>query len=89
MINRRLVLLRFKVFLVVCMLSVCVPAWGKCVNGVTYALKGYMEDVNNIPQTGKTLTEVKFDIFYDDGTSSIGNNATAEMGQGWYRYSYV
>ncbi len=89
MINRRLVLLRFKVFLVVCMLSVCVPAWGKCVNGVTYALKGYMEDVNNIPQTGKTLTEVKFDIFYDDGTSSIGNNATAEMGQGWYRYSYA
>lgn len=64
-------------------------AQAKCVNGTSYVLKGYFENSNNDPVTGKTLSEVKFDLFYDDGTSSTGNNATAEMGQGWYRYSYT
>jgi hypothetical protein len=62
----------------------------KCVNSTSYTLKGYMEDASNDPVTSKTLSTVKFDVFYDDGTTaSTDNSATAEMGQGWYRYSYT
>lgn len=64
-------------------------AHGKCVSGVNYVLKGYFEDSGNNAVVGKTLTDVKFDVFYDDGTSSVGNSATAELGQGWYRYTYA
>lgn len=63
-------------------------AEAKCVNGSTYILKGYFES-STTPGVGMTLSNVLFDIFYDDGTSSLGNVATAEMGQGWYRYSYI
>lgn len=61
----------------------------KCINGVSYTLKGYFEDLSNNVVTGKALTTTLFDIFYDDGTSSLGNQATAEMGQGWYRLTYT
>lgn len=64
-------------------------AWAKCVSGVSYQLKGYMESDAGIPVTTKTLSEVLFDIKYDDGTDSLGNAATAEMVNGWYRFAYT
>jgi len=64
-------------------------ATAKCVNGQSYQLKGYMETDAGIPVTGKTLSQVIFDIKYDDGTDSLGNTATAEMINGWYRRSYT
>jgi len=69
----------------------CAPltAFAKCVNTVSYELKGYLEDASNNPVTGKSLSTVLFDVYYDDGTSSLNNAATAEMGNGWYRYSYT
>ena len=81
-----------KVILAMLMLLALTPgsALAKCANSGSYVLKGYMESDAGVPTTGKTLSEVLFDIFYDDGsTASTGNAATAEMGQGWYRYAYT
>lgn len=64
-------------------------SFAKCMAGNSYALKGYIESDAGIPVTGKTLSTVLFDIFYDDGTSSLSLQASAEMGQGWYRYTYA
>lgn len=78
------------IFTILLCLGLCIQAEAKCINGSSYVLKGYLETDAGVPVTAKALNEVLFDIFYDDGsTASTGNVATAEMGQGVYRYSYT
>ena len=79
---------------IIMVLIVPIHGYAKCINTVSYTLKGYLEDGNNLPVPGLMCTEpcsqvVLFDVLYDDGTSLLNQEATAEMGQGWYRYTYT
>ncbi len=67
----------FRILIAVILLLSQMPifAYAKCTSGGTYYLKGYFEDANNTPVTGKSLSEVRFYIYYDDGTSATGNNS--------------
>ena len=62
----------------------------KLIKGGTKELPAFFQDASGDPITGKTLSEVLFDIDYIDGTSpSAGNAATREIGDGWYCYDYT
>ncbi len=64
-------------------------SYSSCINGNIYNIMGQMNNSAGDPVTGKILSEVRFDFFYTDGTTSLNNNAIAEMGLGWYRYTYT
>lgn len=81
--------MRIGIICLLILLTFSTVSFAKCTSGNSYALKGYIESDAGIPVTGKTLSTVLFDIFYDDGTSSLSLQASAEMGQGWYRYTYT
>ena len=57
--------------------------------GGTKVLPCYFEDSNQIAVVGKPLNTIHFNIYYVDGTTSLGNEATSELGSGWYGYTYT
>jgi len=62
----------------------------KLRKGGTISLPAFFQTASGDPVTGKTLSEVLFDIDYTDGTTpSEGNSATRELGDGWYAYDYT